>query len=47
MHFGSLNMSFESNNDIKKEVPNLVSLITSIVFNNLFGVENYIFGACE
>ena len=42
MHFGSLIKSLESIMDITKKVPSLVGLITSVVPNNLFGVENYI-----
>jgi len=42
MHFEELNYDFESIIDIKKKVLTLVSFIASIVFNDLFGVENHI-----
>jgi len=47
MHYGTLIMSFKSIIDITKEVPSLESSIASIMFNNLFRMENYIFWACE
>jgi len=45
MHFGSQIMSFESIIGNARKASNLISLITSIVFNNPFGVENHIYWA--
>jgi len=42
MQFGSLIKSFESLMDITKKIPSLMSLIASMVINNLFGVKNCI-----
>ena len=47
MHFGSLIMSLEAIMDITKQVPNLVSVIASIVFNASFRVKNHIYQAFE
>jgi len=43
MYFGSLIKSFESIIDITKKVQSLVRLPASIVFRNLFELENYIY----
>ena len=43
LNFRSLIMSFESIIDITEEVLCLLSFIAFIVFNNLFGMQNYIF----
>jgi len=32
--------------DFTKKIPTLVSLIVSVVFNDLSGVENYIYWTC-
>jgi len=42
MHFGSLIMTFESIIDIIRKVLSLMSILASIVFNNLFEMENHI-----
>jgi len=34
-------MSYGINYEFSKKIPNFASLITSIAFNNSFGVENY------
>jgi len=47
MHFGSFVMSFKSIINITKKASSLVSFITSIVFNDLFGVESHTYWTCE
>ena len=46
MHFGRLIMSYRSSIDITNKVSNLVSVIASIVFNNIWS-ENCIYWTCE
>ena len=47
MYIGGLLMNFELIMNFIKKTPSLLSLITTVVFNNLIEVENYIYWTCD